>query len=189
MTDSKQPENPPEAARKPGPARLYVLIAGVGLSLLGVLGFFYDSSFGTGNELASDDLAGILVVNGWRNVIYLVTGIVALALGPRFPRAVALGLGAFYLALGLWGLAETDRDIGSLLDAVPLGNEDNALHLILGGSGLIAALADGGTSGAAEATEAGARTGSGRGGASKTAGEGRRRSPAALRDDGADGPR
>lgn len=165
-----------------------MLVAGIGLALLGVLGFFYDSSFGTGNELASDDLAGILVVNGWRNVIYLVTGIVALALGPRFPRAVAFGLGVLYLAFGLWGIAETDRDIGSLLDAVPLGNEDNTLNLIIGGTGLIAALVDGGLPAVPKRRKK-PRDGKREKRVSKTAGEGRRRSPAALRGDGADGPR
>ncbi len=105
-----------------------------------MLGFFYDASFGTGDKLTSDDLAGILNVNGWRNVVYVATGIVALALGPRSPRATALGLGVFYLVFGLWGLAETERGIGSLFDTLPLGNADNALHLILGGLGLLAAL-------------------------------------------------
>lgn len=144
MSNPKQPtKKRPPAAPRPGPARLVALLAGVGLALLGVLGFFYDSSFGTGSQLASDDLAGILFVNGWRNVIYVATGILAFALAPRFPRLTAFGLGAFYLAFGLWGLAETNRGIGSILDALPLGDNDNALHLIIGGSGLIAALVDG----------------------------------------------
>lgn len=143
MTDSKQPKKRSLAAPRPGPARLVALFAGMGLALLGVLGFFYDASFGTGSQLASDDLAGILYVNGWRNVIYLATGAVALAFAPRSPRVTAFGLGVFYLAFGLWGLAETDRGIGSILDALPLGDRDNALHLIIGGTGLIAALVDG----------------------------------------------
>ena len=142
MAEPEKPENPSETAQ-PGPARLYVLAAGIGLALLGVLGFFYDSSFGTGDKLTSDDLAGILNVNGWRNVVYVATGVLALALGPRIPRVTALGLGVFYLVFGLWGLAETERGIGSLLDTLPLGNADNALHLILGGLGLLAALIDG----------------------------------------------
>ncbi len=149
MTDSEQPSKKrptakrPEAAPRPGPARLLALLAGIGLALLGVLGFFYDSTFGTGSQLASDDLAGILFVNGWSNVVYLASGILALALAPRFPRLTALGIGAFYLVLGLWGLSETNRGIGSILDAIPLGDNDNALHLIIGGTGLIAALVDG----------------------------------------------
>ncbi len=130
-------------AATPGPARLYALLAGAFLALLGVLGFFYDAEFGTGANLASDDLAGLLNVNGWRNVIYLASGLVALAFAPRAPRRVALGLGLFYLVFAVWGLAETERGIGSLLDAIPLGDNDNGLHLALAILGLGAALVDG----------------------------------------------
>lgn len=143
MQDSEKPKKRPPTAPRPGPARLVALLAGAGLALLGVLGFFYDAEFGTGSQLASDDLAGVLVVNGWRNLVYLVTGILALAFAPRTPRLTALALGAFYAALGLWGLADTDRGIGSILDALPLGDRDNALHLIIGASGLLAAVTDG----------------------------------------------
>ena len=127
----------------PGPARLYALLAGAFLALLGVLGFFYDAEFGTGANLASDDLAGLLNVNGWRNVIYLASGLLALAFAARNARRVAFGLGLFYLVFAIWGLAETERGIGSLLDAIPLGDNDNALHLALGILGLGAALIDG----------------------------------------------
>ncbi len=132
-----------DADATPGPARLYALLAGSLLAVLGVLGFFYDAEFGTGVNLASDDLAGLLIVNGWRNVIYLATGILALAFAAHTPRRVAFGLGLFYLVFAIWGLAETDRDIGSLLDAIPLGDNDNGLHLALGVLGLGAALIDG----------------------------------------------
>lgn len=127
----------------PGPARLYALLAGAFLALLGVLGFFYDATFGTGDTLTSDDLAGILMVNGWRNVVYLVTGLLALGLAARWPRRTALGLGLFYLLFAVWGFAETERGIGDLLGAIPLGDNDNVLHLILGVLGLGAALVDG----------------------------------------------
>lgn len=138
-------------AREPGASRLYALLAGALLSLIGVLGFFYDSSFGTGSSLASDDLAGILLVNGWRNVVYLATGLVALAVAIRFARPVALGLGAFYLAFGLWGVVETEFGIGSILDAFPLGDTDNVFHVVLGGLGLGAFVMDGGLGAAAKA--------------------------------------
>lgn len=127
-------------------ARLYLLVAGAGLALLGVLGFFFDADFGTGDDLASDDLSGVLIVNGWRNVIYLATGLLALAFASTRARAVALLLGGFYLALGVWGLIETERGIGSILDAIPTGNRDNALHLAVGVLGLLAGLLDGGLS-------------------------------------------
>jgi hypothetical protein len=138
---------PPARERRtpgsPGPARLFALLAGAFLALLGVLGFFYDAGFGTGSSLASDDLAGTLMVNGWRNVIYLATGIVALAFAPRRARATALGLGLFYLVFAIWGFIVTDRGIGSILDFLPLGNDDNALHLVIGVLGTFAALVDG----------------------------------------------
>lgn len=131
------------AAATPGPARLYALLAGAFLSLLGVLGFFYDAEFGTGLNLASDDLQGLLIINGWRNLIYLASGVLALALAPRAPRRTALGLGLFYLVFAIWGFDQTDHDIGNLLDAIPLGDKDNGLHLALGILGLGAALVDG----------------------------------------------
>ena len=79
-------QRPPRATDEAGPARLYALAAGVFLSLLGVLGFFYDAGFDTGTKLAADDIAGIIVVNGWLNVIYLASGLLALAFAPRHAR-------------------------------------------------------------------------------------------------------
>ncbi len=126
-----------------GPARLFALVAGGFLALLGVLGFFFDAGFETGRQLSADDVAGIIVVNGWRNVVYLVTGLLALGFAARRPRPTAAVLGGFYLLLGLWGVAETDHDIGNILEVLPLTNEDNVLHVVIGGLGVIAALADG----------------------------------------------
>ena len=154
--EARRPEEARRASRRAGPkrraraeddgpgaARLFALVAGGLLALLGVLGFFYDATFGTGSDLSSDDLAGTLRVNGWRNVIYLVSGIAALAFAPRRARATALGLGLFYLVYAIWGFIVTERGIGSILDALPLGNDDNALHLAVGVLGTLAALVDG----------------------------------------------
>ncbi len=83
------------------------------------------------------------MVNGWRNVIYLATGIAALSLAPRRPRATALGLGLLYLVYAIWGFIVTERDIGDILGFLPLSDEDNVLHLLIGALGLLAALVDG----------------------------------------------
>ena len=136
-------QRPRRATNEAGPARLYALAAGVFLSLLGVLGFFYDAGFDTGTKLAADDIAGIIVVNGWRNVIYLASGLLALAFAPRHARRTAATLAGFYLVYGVWGLIGTDHDIGNILEVLPLTDEDNVLHLVIGGLGAIAALADG----------------------------------------------
>ncbi|GIK77553.1 MAG: DUF4383 domain-containing protein [Thermoleophilia bacterium] len=133
----------PKDAAAPGPARLYALCAGAFLALLGVVGFFFDAGFETGRDLAADDVAGTIAVNGWRNLVYLGTGLLSLALAPRHARAAATALGGFYLLLGVWGLAVTDHDIGSILGLLPLTDEDNVLHLVLGGLGAVAAAADG----------------------------------------------
>jgi hypothetical protein len=132
-----------QKANEAGPARLFALCAGGFLALLGVLGFFFDAGFETGKQLSADDVAGIIVVNGWRNVLYLVTGLLALGFAARRPRRTAAVLGGFYLLLGLWGVAETDHDIGNILEVLPLTDEDNVFHLALGALGVVAALADG----------------------------------------------
>ena len=129
--------------QEPGPARLYALVAGALLALLGVLGFFYDAGFSTGTDLSADDVAGIIVVNGWRNVLYLLSGLLALGFAARSPRRTAAALGGLYLVLGIWGLLETDHDIGSILEILPLTDSDNLFHLVIGGLGTIAALVDG----------------------------------------------
>lgn len=142
MRSEKPDKRSPEADRA-GPAQLYALLAGALLSLLGILGFFFDASFGTGSSLASDDLAGTLNINGWRNVVYLATGLLGLALASRRPRMIAFVIGTFYVVLAIWGFEVTERGIGSILDLMPLGDNDNFLHLILGLLGLGAGLLDG----------------------------------------------
>jgi hypothetical protein len=142
------PDHSPESGQsrapgEPGPARLFALVAGALLALLGVLGFFYDAGFDTGTDLAADDVAGIIVVNGWRNVVYLVSGLLALGFAARRPRRTGAALAVFYLLIGVWGVLETDKDIGSILEILPLTDSDNAFHLVLGGLGAIAALVDG----------------------------------------------
>ena len=57
-------------------------------------------------------------MNGWRNVIYLRQRLARPGLRRRAASAGALPLGAFYLALGIWGLIETERGIGSILDVL-----------------------------------------------------------------------
>jgi hypothetical protein len=122
-------------------ARLYALVVGGGLVLLGIAGFMYESSFGTGDELAADEIAGTLAVNGWRNVVYLISGGLGLAIASRAPAPYALGAGAFYLVIAVWGWFAIDHGYGTLLDAIPLTGTDNWLHLLIGVAGIAAWLA------------------------------------------------
>lgn len=142
-----------EPTSQPTAARLYALMIGALLVLAGIAGFMYESSFGTGADLAVDEFAGTFSVNGWRNVLYLLTGALGLGLASRAPRPFALVAGGLYLVLAVWGWFEVDHGFGALLDAIPLGGADNWLHLVIGAAGLAAGLS--GRSSRAPATASG----------------------------------
>jgi hypothetical protein len=115
------------------PAQLYALVFGATLVLAGILGWFYSSSFGSPGEV--DGVLGILDVNGWHNLVHMATGILGLlALGYTAARNYALGLGAVYVLVAIWGFAVGDG--GTILSIIPVNTEDNVLHLLIGLAGL-----------------------------------------------------
>ena len=116
------------------PARLYATLVGGTLVIAGIIGFFYSSSFGGPGKV--DDVFGILSVNGWHNVVHIVTGGLGLILAGYAARQYALGLGVVYLAIAIWGFIIGDGH--SLLGFIPVNTEDNFLHLILGVLGIAA---------------------------------------------------
>jgi hypothetical protein len=125
------------------PARLYCTLVGAVLVIAGIIGFFYSSSFdtGTANVAAdTDDVFGILGVNGWHNVLHIALGLLALAVAGSASgaRAYCLGIGLVYVVLAIWGFVDSDN---ILLGVIPVDNEDNVLHLILGLVGLAAGAA------------------------------------------------
>jgi hypothetical protein len=101
--------------------------------LAGILGFFYEASFDTGDSIQADEVLGILAVNGWHNLVHIAIGLLLIAAAGSAARSAALAVGLVYLVLGIWGLMEDDNVILSL---VPVNDEDNVLHLILGVLGL-----------------------------------------------------
>ena len=123
------------------PARLYALLVGAVLVVAGIIGFFYESEF-TNDESVRDAVLGILDVNGWHNLVHIATGalgLAAFAAGADAARTYALGLGAVYIAVAVWGFAVGDGE--SILSIVPVNTEDNVLHLLIGLAGLAAAAA------------------------------------------------
>jgi uncharacterized protein DUF4383 len=75
-----------------GPARLYALVFGSVLVVAGIIGFFYSSAFGDPGEV--DAVLGILDVNGWHNVVHILTGalgLAAFASGANAARTYAFG--------------------------------------------------------------------------------------------------
>jgi hypothetical protein len=128
------------------PARLYATLVGAILTILGIIGFFYSSSFGSPGEV--DEVFGVLAVNGWHNVLHLATGLLGLAAAGYAARQYALGLGLVYLVVAIWGFIIGSGD--SILSIVPVNTADNILHLLLGLAGVAA--------GAASPERAAART-------------------------------
>jgi Domain of unknown function (DUF4383) len=130
------------------PARLYCLLVGGVLVIAGIIGFFYEASFATGDSIRADDVFGVLAVNGWHNLVHISIGALLLVAAGSAARAGALFVGILYIALCVLGfIATSDNGIGfiaendTLIDLVPVNNEDNVLHLILGITGVIATYA------------------------------------------------
>jgi hypothetical protein len=122
------------------PARLYALIFGAVLVLAGIIGFFYSSDFASPGRVSP--VLGILDVNGWHNVVHIVTGVLGLAAyaaGAYAARTYALALGAIYIVVAVWGFIVGDG--GAILGFLPVNTEDNVLHLIIGLVGLAAGAA------------------------------------------------
>lgn len=113
-------------------------MVGTALVVAGIAGFFYSASFDTGNRVLNehDEVLGILAVNGWHNVVHIVTGLLGLAAAGYAARTYALALGLVYLVVAIWGFIEVEDGIGALLDVVPVDTQDNLLHLVLGLAGL-----------------------------------------------------
>jgi hypothetical protein len=119
------------------PARLYATLVGGVLVIAGIIGFFYSSSFGAPGDV--DDVFGILSVNGWHNLVHIVTGGLGLLLAGYAARQYALGLGVVYILIAIWGFIIGSGD--NILGFIPVNTEDNFLHLILGLLGVAAGLA------------------------------------------------
>jgi hypothetical protein len=127
------------------PAQVYALVIGLTLVATGIVGFFYNASFGTGDGTERDAVLGILEVNGWHNVVHIASGVVGLAVAGSYAgsRAYALGLGAVYLLVTMLGFLAGDGE--EILNLIPVNTEDNVLHLLIGVAGIAAGIATPGT--------------------------------------------
>lgn len=122
------------------PAQLYALIFGALLTVAGIIGFFYNSDF-TSDKSVRDAVFGILDVNGWHNLVHILTGVVGLVVASSYSgsRSYALGFGFIYVIVAIWGFIIGSGD--SILSIVPVNTEDNVLHLFIGFAGIAAGMA------------------------------------------------
>ena len=105
----------------PSPARLYAAAIGALLVVLGVVGFFYDASFGSLD--AYEEALGALQVNGWLNLLYIGTGALGVLVAGASSRGFALAMGILYVALAVvgWGSTGLNLFVGVLGLAAALG--------------------------------------------------------------------
>jgi hypothetical protein len=146
---------------EPSPARLYCLLVGAVLVIAGIIGFFYEASFATGDSIRTENVFGVLSVNGWHNLVHISIGALLLIAAGSAARGAALFVGVLYIVLCVLGfIATSNSGIGfiaendTLVRLVPVNNEDNVLHLILGITGIIAAYASRPAGRAAATTQA-----------------------------------
>ncbi len=122
------------------PAQLYALVFGAVLLLMGIIGFFVSPSFAVGEAVEANkgSLLGF-EINGWHNVIHLLSGAVGLAMAgtPATARLFALGFGVVYALVTVLGLILPSP----LLGIIPINAADNVLHLLIAVIGIGAALA------------------------------------------------
>jgi hypothetical protein len=123
------------------PAQLYALIFGLVLVAAGILGFFYDSTFESGDDASRDAVLGILDVNGWHNIVHIASGVVGLAVAGSYSNArlYALGFGGVYILVAILGFIYGNGD--EIFDVIPVNTEDNVLHALIGVSGIGAGFA------------------------------------------------
>jgi hypothetical protein len=123
------------------PAQVYCLVFGAVLVVAGVLGFFANSSFDTGDDASRDALLGLFDVNGWHNVVHLISGAAALAVVRSAPaaRLFAFGFGGVYVLVTILGLAAGGNS--TLFNLIAVNTEDNFLHLAIAALGFVAGAA------------------------------------------------
>ena len=116
----------------PTPARLYAAVAGAVLLVLGILGFFYDASFGALDRYG--EALGALQVNGWLNLLYIASGSVGVLVAGVSSRTYSLATGLLYTLLAIvgWGTGWLHLAIGVLGIAAAAGTPRRGSKVVLG---------------------------------------------------------
>jgi hypothetical protein len=121
-------------------AQVYVMALGAVLVLVGIVGFLVEPSFGVGDSAERGTLI-LFDINGWHNVVHLLSGIVGLAMvgSAAKARLFAIGYGVVYVLVTILGFAVGDG--GLQLTLIPINTADNLLHLAIALTGNAVGLA------------------------------------------------
>ena len=116
-------------------AQVYALTLGAVLVAVGILGFLVEPSFGVGAGAERGTLIAF-DINGWHNVVHVLSGVAGLALAGSAARArlFCLGYGVVYVLVTILGFAVGDG--GLLLSLIPINTADNLLHLAIALTGI-----------------------------------------------------
>jgi hypothetical protein len=120
---------PPLYAMDTSPAQIWARLIGWTLVVVGIVGFFYSSAFGSPGETKA--VFGILDVNGFHNLVHILSGLLGIALGRTYAaaRAYCLLLAVVYAVVAIWGFVIGDG--AAILSIVPVNTEDNVLHALI----------------------------------------------------------
>jgi hypothetical protein len=126
-------------------AQLFCLVTGIVLVVVGIVGFFVNSTFNASPGVSGDELI-VFEVNGWHNIVHLATGAFLLFMAASARTAIlgALIFGVLYVVVTLYGFIDGD----DILTIVPINTADNFLHLALAIVAIAVGLAAGGLAGA-----------------------------------------
>lgn len=121
-------------------AQVYAMALGGVLVLVGIVGFFVEPSFAVGDSARRGTLI-LFDINGWHNVVHLLSGIVGLAMAGTAAKAriFSIGYGVVYVLVTILGFIVGDG--GLLLSIIPINTADNLLHLVIAVTGIAVGLA------------------------------------------------
>lgn len=116
-------------------AQVYAMTLGGVLVLVGIVGFLVEPSFGVGDSAQRGTLI-LFDINGWHNVVHLLSGIVGLAMAGTAAKArlFSIGYGVVYVLVTILGFVVGDG--GLLLSIIPINTADNLLHLVIAATGI-----------------------------------------------------
>ena len=111
-------------------AQIWAMVLGGVLVLVGLVGFLVEPSFAVGDSAQRGTLIAF-DINGWHNVVHLLSGIVGLAMAGTAAKArlFSIGYGVVYVLVTILGFAVGDG--GLLLSIIPINTADNLLHLVI----------------------------------------------------------
>jgi hypothetical protein len=115
--------------------QVYALTLGAVLIAVGIIGFLVEPSFGIGDSAQRGTLI-VFDVNGWHNVVHLLSGIVGVMLAGTAAKArlFCIGYGVVYVLVTILGFVVGDG--GLLLSLIPINTADNLLHLVIALTGI-----------------------------------------------------